>query len=698
MFYINGHKIYYIKLNIKNMNNYHYLLSDLTKLNGVGKKTMEILKKKKINNIFDLLWRLPKSYTDRTLVSKICDLQIGTTQTIRIVPLKYQFPRIRNLPNKVNCIDETGKIDCIFFNSHEGYVRKILPLNEEVTINGKIGNYKGRYQITNPTYISQDSSLIETIDNKYSLTEGITEKTYNKIINQILKNLPTLTEWHDKEVLKIFDNESWNEAIVKLHDPKNIENYKSAFYKRLAYDEILASFLVNSEIRKKIKKVKKVSKKFTEKAHNNIINKLKFNLTNDQKKSLEDINKDLNSKSKMFRLLQGDVGSGKTIVALISSLSVISSGFQVALMAPTEILARQHYTLAKKLFPHNIVIELLSSKSENSKKKKIVEELKDNKIHMVFGTHAIFQKKIIFSNLGYIIIDEQHKFGVRQRKLLSDKGGDNCDILLMSATPIPRTLTMSVYGDMDVSIIREKPNNRKEVKTYSKLESKIDDVINFVKKEINEGNQIFWVCPLIEESKKLDHESSVKKYKFLSKLFPNNVALLHGKIANEEKEEILNKFLNKEYKILVSTTIIEVGIDFPNANVIIIENANKFGLSQLHQLRGRVGRGTKQASCILMFKSSLSINAKKRINILKNSNDGFKISEEDMKLRGFGDILGFKQSGVKNFRLADPIQNEDLFLMAEKQIKKIELENINIDKYRALLKLYDQADIINDMV
>jgi len=683
---------------MKNKNNYDYLLADLTKLNGVGKKTMEILKKKKVNNIFDLLWRLPKSYTDRTLVSKICDLQIGAIQSIRIVPLKYQFPRVRNLPNRVNCLDETGKIDCIFFNSHEGYVRKILPLNEEVTISGKISNYKGRYQITNPTYISQDSSLIETIDNKYSLTEGITEKTYNKIINQILKNLPKLEEWHDKEILKTFNNESWNEAIVKLHDPTNIENYKSHFYKRLAYDEILASFLVNSEIRKKIKKIKKVSKNFTEKAHNNIINKLNFNLTNDQKKTLIEINKDLNSKSKMFRLLQGDVGSGKTIVALISSLNVISSGFQVALMAPTEILARQHFTLAKKLFPGNIQIELLSSKSDNTKKKRIVRELTNNKIHMVFGTHAIFQKKIIFSNLGYIIIDEQHKFGVRQRKLLSDKGGDNCDVLLMSATPIPRTLTMSVYGDMDVSIIREKPNNRKEVKTYSKLESKIDDVIKFVKKEIKEGNQVFWVCPLIEESKKLDHQSSVTKYKFLNKIFPNNVALLHGKIDNEKKEEILNKFLNKEYSILVSTTIIEVGIDFPNANVIIIENANKFGLSQLHQLRGRVGRGIKQASCILMFKSNLTVNAKKRINILKNSNDGFEISEEDMKLRGFGDLLGFKQSGVKNFRLADPIQNEDLFLLAEKQIRKIESENINIDKYKALLKLYDQADIINDMV
>ena len=683
---------------MKNKNNYNYLLSDLTKLNGVGKKTMEILKKKKVNTIFDLLWRLPKSYTDRTLVSKICDLLVDKIQTIRIVPLKYQFPRVRNLPSRVNCEDESGKIDCIFFHSYEGYVRKILPLNQEVTISGKITSYKGRYQITNPTYVSQDSSLIETVHNKYSLTEGITEKNYNKIINQILKNLPILNEWHDKEILNIFENESWNAAIVKLHDPTNIENYKASFYKRLAYDEILASFLVNSEIRKKIKKIKKTSKKFTESSHNEIVNKLNFKLTKDQNKSLMDINNDLNSNSKMFRLLQGDVGSGKTIVALISALSVVRSNFQVALMAPTEILARQHYTLAKKLFPENISFELLSSKSNILDKKRIINDLKTNKIKMVFGTHAIFQKKIIFANLGYIIIDEQHKFGVRQRKLLSDKGGDNCDVLLMSATPIPRTLTMSVYGDMDVSIIREKPNNRKEVKTYSKLESKIEDIIKFVKKEIGEGNQVFWVCPLIEESKKLDHQSSVNKYEFLSKIFPNKVALLHGKIENEQKEQILNKFLNKEYSILVSTTIIEVGIDFPNANVIVIENANKFGLSQLHQLRGRVGRGDKQACCILMFKSNLSINAKKRINILKNSNDGFEISEEDMKLRGFGDLLGFKQSGIKNFRLADPIQNEDLFILAEKQIRKIEQENINIDKYKPLLKLYDQADIINDIV
>ena len=680
------------------MNNFDYLLSDLTKLNGVGKKTMDILKKKKINNIFDLLWRLPKSHTDRSQTSKIEDLHIGKIQTIKIIPTKYLFPRIRNLPKRVNCEDETGKIDCVFFNSHEGYIRKILPLNEEIMVSGKINFFRKKYQITNPTYISKDNSIIEANHNTYALTEGISEKVYSKIISQILRNLPILDEWHDKKILSLFDNQSWNDSIIKLHDPDNIGNYKSSFYKRLAYDEILSSFLVNSEIRKKIKKIKKDSKNFIEGKSLKILNNLEFELTNDQKKTLNEINNDLKSKSKMLRLLQGDVGSGKTIVSLLAALNVINSGFQVALMAPTEILARQHFALAKKIFPSFVNIEILSSKSETLEKKRIVNNLKDNMTNMVFGTHAIFQKKIIFSKLGFIIIDEQHKFGVRQRKLLSDKGGKNCDVLLMSATPIPRTLTMSIYGDMDVSIIREKPNNRKEVKTYSKLENKMDEVINFVKKEIDNDNQIFWVCPLIEESKKLDHTSSVKKFEHLSKIFPNKVALLHGKIDPIEKEKILVKFLNKEYSILVSTTIIEVGIDFPNANVIVIENSNKFGLSQLHQLRGRVGRGKKQSTCILMFKSNLSINAKKRINILKNSNDGFEISENDMKLRGFGDLLGSKQSGITNFKLADPIHNQDLFLLAEKEINKVERENINIKKYRALLKLYDQADIINDIV
>ena len=682
-------------MNIKS--NYKYLLSDLTVLKGVGVKTTNLLKKKNINNLFDLLWKLPKSYTDRSLSSKIKDLKIGENQTVTVTPQKYLFPRIRNLPNRVICSDDSGKLDCVFFNSYEGYVKKILPLGKEITISGKISYFKNKYQLTNPKYISEDSSLIKQVHNQYSLTEGISEKVYNKIINQIISELPELDEWHSSQIVKKFGNLSWNNSIVELHKPENIGKYRDNFYQRLAYDEIFSTFLVNSEIRKKIKKIKKKRKKINFNLQNNLINKLSFSLTNDQVNSLKEINKDLSTSTKMFRLLQGDVGSGKTIIALLSAYNTINSGYQVAFMAPTEILARQHYNLAKEIFPGIKKIELISGKSDYKNKKIILEKLKNNKIDIIFGTHAIFQKKVSYKKLGLIIIDEQHKFGVNQRKKLSDKGGDDCDVLLMTATPIPRTLTMTMYGDMDLSIIKEKPKSRKPIKTYSKLESKIDDVLKFIKKEINSGNQIFWVCPLIEESKKLDHTSAVKKFEFLKKLFPNQVLLLHGKTEINEKEKILSNFQKNKFQILVSTTIIEVGIDFPNANVIIIENANKFGLSQLHQLRGRVGRGDKDSTCILMFKSNLSENAKKRINILKQSNDGFFISEEDMKIRGFGDLLGFKQSGIKNFKLADPVHNSDLFLLAEKEIKRIEQTNEDISKFKPLIKLYDRADIINDI-
>ena len=641
---------------------------------------------------------MPYSIDDRSQIKKISELHIGKVESIKVNVIKYNFPRKRNLPNRVICEDETGKIECVFFNSYEGYIKKILPLNNNVTISGKVSYFRNTYQITNPSHVSHDESLILKKHNKYSLTDGLNNKAYNKIMQQVLKNVPDLEEWHDPEVLKKFNNISWKESILKLHDPKSSNKTNSKFFKRLAFDEIFSTLLISSRIRDKIKKVKKEKKLFDLSNQKNIEKNINFTLTNEQNDALHDINNDLKNKDKMFRLLQGDVGSGKTIVALLSAVNVINSGYQVCFMAPTEILARQHYNLAKTIFPKNQELFLLTGATDSKDKKKIVNEIKNKKNNIVFGTHALFQKKIIFKKLGYIVIDEQHKFGVKQRKKLSDKGGKNCDILLMSATPIPRTLIMSVYGDMDVSLIKKKPNSRLPIVTYSKLDEKMDEVIQYVKKEINLNNQVFWVCPLIDESKKVDQVSAIQKYNFLKKKFPNDVELLHGKIDVLEKEIILKKFLNKEFKILVSTTVIEVGIDFPNANLIIIENANKFGLSQLHQLRGRVGRGTKQGVCILIFKSGLSENAKKRIKILKKTNDGFEISEEDMKLRGYGDVLGFKQSGVKNFRLADPIINKDLFDLAENEIKKVEQSNFSSDRYKYLLKLYDRADIINDII
>ena len=679
------------------MSSINYLLADINTIKGVGLKTTRLFKKKNINTVFDLIYRLPRNTIDRTDLKQLNQLEIGKIQTITVKVKKYNFPRIRNLPNRVLCEDKSGKIECVFFNSYEGYIRKILPLNAEVTISGKIRYFKKMYQITNPIHISKNKDSITKLFSNYSLTDGLGEKKYKDILNRVLKNIPNLDEWLDNDILKKFDYISWREAILELHNPENT-NKKGNFLSRLIFDEIISNFLVNSKIRAAVKKVKKNKKKFNNKPFNDVIKKIDYRLTNDQINSIKEINIDLKSNKKMFRLLQGDVGSGKTIVSLIASLNVIKSGYQVAFMAPTEILAKQHVTLAKKLFHSDVNVKILTSKTEIRERYKIIDDLLRKKIDLLIGTHSLFQEKIIFKNLGLIIVDEQHKFGVRQRKKLSDKGGKNCDILVMSATPIPRTMIMTIFGDMDVSIIREKPKNRKPIKTYSKLDNNIPEIIKFVKTQIDYKNQVFWVCPLIEESKKINHQSAVKRYNDLQKIFNNRVGLLHGLLTNEEKNNVLQKFLNKKIDILVSTTVIEVGIDFPNANTIIIENSNKFGLSQLHQLRGRVGRGSKESYCILLFKSTLSENAKKRIIILKKTNDGFKISEEDMKLRGYGDLLGFKQSGLQTFRLADPVLNEDLFIMAEKKIKDIESRNVNFERYLPILKMFDRADILNDLV
>ena len=676
-----------------------FLFQNVSILDGVGTKTIKLLKKKKIEKISDLLWNFPQGFTDRSNLQTLDKLEIGKITTIKVKVVKYNFPRIRNLPNKVICEDKNGKIDIIFFNSREGYIRKILPLNTSVIISGKINYFKKKYQITNPAYIVpiNKEDYVNKIIPKYSLTEGLTEKIYRKLIEQVLKNITDLTEWHNDKILKKIGNVGWSQSIFNVHQGKE-NNFNSKFHRRLAYDEILANLLVLSQARKRIKKFKKIKKRFNNHLSNKLIKNFNFELTKNQVSIIKEINSDLQSEYKMFRLLQGDVGSGKTIVSLIAAANVIKSNWQVALMAPTEILAKQHYNLACKIFKStNINIKFLSGNSDSKQKKLIQENLINGKINFLIGTHALFQKNIQFKNLGLVIIDEQHKFGVRQRIELSNKGGKNCDILLMSATPIPRTLVLAVYGDMDISRLIEKPMYRKDIITLSKPEEKIDEILIFIKKQIKNGNQVFWVCPLIEESKKLDYSAAVEKYNHLMKNFTNKVGLIHGGLEKEKKNKVLNNFLNKSIDILVSTTVIEVGIDFPNANVIIIENSNKFGLSQLHQLRGRVGRGINQGTCILLYKKNLSGSAKKRIKILKSSNDGFFIAEEDMKLRGFGDILGYQQSGIKDFKLADPIQHQDLFKIAEEDIKSIEYDENNFKKYDFLLKLFDKANIINEI-
>ena len=674
----------------------NFIFQDVNELKGVGTKLSRYLKNKKIEKIKDIILHLPYSETDRSKISELNQLEIGKIQTIKVIVKKLNFPRIRNLPNRIMCEDDTGKIDIIYFNSREGYLRKIFPLNETVIISGKVNFFRNKYQITNPDYVTSIDNQEYVTKNipKYNLTKGINEKKYRQISEQVTQNLPVIEDWLSEKFIKQNNLLNWNDAIKKLHNSDESKNNKSKSFRRIVFDEICANFLTLSENRKRIKKEKK-NKIFNEIFAKRIIKQLPFQLTKSQKKVLDEINIDLKSNERMFRIIQGDVGSGKTIVSLISMANVIEAKYQCALMGPTEILSLQHYELAKKIFKNSsIKVEFLSGKTDPIKKREILSGIKNGEINLLIGTHALFQKKINFKKLGFVVIDEQHKFGVKQRSELAQKGGSNCDVLLMSATPIPRTMMMSNYGDMDISKITEKPAHRKKIITLSKPEKKIQELWPFIKKQVNEGNQIFWVCPLIEESQFLDFSSAKRKFDLINKKFPNLVGLIHGSLKKEEKENIIKSFLNKKIFILVSTTVIEVGIDFPNANLIVIENANKFGLSQLHQLRGRVGRGTKQGMCMLLFKEGLSKNAVKRIKILKNSDDGFYIAEEDLKLRGFGDLTGYQQSGNKNFKFADPIIHEDLFKLAEKYIYQTD-KYLDQSKYNFLLKLFDKAEIIN---
>ena len=675
-----------------------YIFENIKILKGVGKNTARYLRNKKIETIRDLLLDFPYGYTDRTNLITLDKLEAGKISTIKLKVIKYNFPRVRNLPNKVICEDEHSKIDIVFFNSREGYIRKVLPIQSNVVISGKVQTYKGKFQINNPEYISKldELSKVNKMIPKYNLTDGITEKIYNRIISQVLENIPNIEEWYDKKLISNLNLIDWNTSIAKLHDPNTNKKNKEKYIERLAFDEIFTNLLLMSSNRQKINRIKKKQKVFDDTISKKIIENFGFNLTNDQLKVIDEIKRDLSSRKKMFRILQGDVGSGKTICAFISISNTIESGYQCAFMAPTDILAKQHFISANKTFKNtNIKIAFLSGKTLPKDRKVILNDLKNGRIDLIIGTHALFQKKILFKKLGLAIIDEQHKFGVRQRMNLSKKGGNNCDLLVMSATPIPRTMLLAIYGDMDVSRINEKPKNRKEILTYSKSEKKINEIIEIVKKQIKLGNQVFWICPLIKESSFINHSSVEKRYHDLKKIFKDEMEILHGGIDGNLKEKILNQFLEGKTKIIISTTVIEVGIDFPNANLIIIENADKFGLAQLHQLRGRVGRGSKQGICILLFKESLSQKSIKRIRILKENNDGFKIAEEDLKLRGFGDLIGFQQSGDKYFKFVDPNKHNNLFEVAESYIKKINYQGGNIKNYEFLLKLYDKAEVLN---
>ena len=680
--------------------NFNFFFNPVSKVKGIGPKIKKLFNEKKIDTNIDLIFNFPYGLIDRTHCPKLNNLEIGKISTIFVKVRKHNFPRIRRLPNTVQCFDETGEINIVFFNSRENYIKEILPINSEVIISGKVNFYKNKYQITNPDYVTSinNEEKVTKIMPTYASLKGISNKTINKIYENIIKEIPDVPEWHREHIIKNNKWFSFKDSLIQLHNPKKIEDLdkNSLTYERISFDEIFSNLLIFAQIKKKIATIYKKPKLFSSDQKLKLIKNLPFTLTKDQETIIKEIDDSLKSDKKMIRLLQGDVGSGKTIISIITGLNVVAAGYQVALMCPTEILATQHLNLIRSLTKgQDINVEILSSGINKKRQIEIKKELVEGKINFLIGTHSLFQETVSFSNLGLIIIDEQHKFGVRQRINLSDKGGVNCDVLLMSATPIPRTLILSTYGDMDISTLKEKPFKKTTIVTNIIPEKKIPDLINLIKKKIESEQQIYWICPLIEESTKVNLTPVLERFKYITKFFPENVAVMHGNLKNDEKNIVMKNFLEKKFSILISTTVVEVGVDNPNANTIIIENSERFGLAQLHQLRGRVGRGIENGECILVYSKSISENGKKRLKILKESNDGFYISEQDLKLRGFGDIIGYKQSGQKDFIVADPMFHSHLFELAKQETDFYTEANLPIDKFNVLLKFFKKDKILN---
>ncbi len=652
------------------------LLSPINKLKGVGPKLENIINKLGIKLNVHFLWHFPYRIIEKKYYENIHDAPINQLVTLKIEVIKHYPSKFRRQPYRVSCLANETPIDIVYFNARHPVVRSVLPVKNIKMISGKLEFFKNKFQITHPSSIENisDIQLLREKEPVYSLTAGLNMKSFIKLSNQVLQSVPNLDEWIIKALIEKYEFTSWKDAVEKLHNPDIDDTYseKNFYRRRLAFDELFAHQLAICIVRTIDNRKKSISFKNNNNFKNKLIKNLEFKLTNSQLTVLNEIQSDLFSNKQMIRLLQGDVGSGKTIVALISMLTVIESGYQVTLMAPTSILAYQHYENISKLINKlPIEIDILTGKDKGQKRIEKLEKIKSGDTKIIIGTHALIQEGVNFNKLGLSVIDEQHRFGVYQRMAFNYKGF-RPSILVMSATPIPRTLTLAAYGDMDESRLIEKPIGRKPIKTSLLTLKKEKNLIERIKNKINNSyDKFFWVCPLIEESQELDLKAATDRYNSLNKLFKNQVLLIHGQLNEKEKEATMEKFKNEDYRILVATTVIEVGIDIKSATTIIIEHAERFGLAQLHQLRGRVGRNNEESYCILLHKENINDTAKKRLNIMTETNDGFLIAEEDLKIRGPGEILGKRQSGLPSFNVADLSYDGDLLEEAKLYAEKI---------------------------
>jgi len=684
------------------------LFAPVTTLEGVGDRVAAQIGQalgrsgeRGVPHVAALLFHLPHSVIDRSARPTIMAAVPGTIVTLTLHVDRHQAPPRgnRRVPYRVFCHDESGEIALTFFRAHGAWLERTLPVGERVLVSGKVEWFNGRASMVHPDHIvgEDDADSLPTIEPVYPMTAGLSAKVLRRAILQALERLPELPEWDDPSLRAREGWPSMKGALEAIHHPQvaldiSLETINR---RRLAYDELLAGQLALALVRARMKR--KAGRALT--GDGRLVDAVGaafgFPLTGAQTRSFSEIATDMEAPERMLRLLQGDVGAGKTIVALMALARAVEAGTQGALMAPTEVLARQHMATIGPLAERaGLRVALLTGRDKGARRAEVLDALRAGGIDILIGTHALFQEGVDFADLGLAVIDEQHRFGVHQRLMLSAKGAA-VDMLVMTATPIPRTLVLTAYGDMDVSRLDEKPAGRKPVRTVAMPIARMDDLLGRVRSALDEGRKIYWICPLVEESEDVPVMSAEARHADLAKSFGDTVGLVHGRMAGPDKDAAMAAFKAGDTRILVATTVIEVGVDVPDATIMVIEHAERFGLSQLHQLRGRVGRGAEASSCILLYGEPLGETARARLDVMRATEDGFVIAEEDLRLRGEGELLGTRQSGMPGFTLARMEAHTDLLPVARSDARLIletdpELQTERGKALRTLLYLFER--------
>jgi ATP-dependent DNA helicase RecG len=685
------------------------LFAPVTSLPGVGPKQDGLLRyllgRDETPRLVDLLLHLPSSVIDRRTRPNIRDAVVGTVVTLEVTVDRHRPPPPRNsrAPYLVYASDDTGDVVLTFFRAKPGYVEKLLPVGSKRYVSGTLQMYDGIPQIVHPDRVVDEEAFakLSLIDPVYPLTEGLALGALRRAIGQALQKLPELPEWIDERVLRRCQFPPIREALTRMHIPVEMTDVlpDSPFWSRLAFDELLAGQLALALVRAQLRRPAGNRHAGDGHLRKTIIDALPYALTASQRKAAAAIAEDLQQPVRMLRLLQGDVGSGKTVVALLAAAAVAEVGKQAALMAPTEILARQHVkTITPLAETAGLRVAILTGREKGKERGDILARLEAGEIDFLVGTHALIQDDVIFRALALAVVDEQQRFGVRERLALTEKG-EAVDVLVLSATPIPRTLVLTYFGDMDVSELREKPAGRQPIDTRAVPDNRLDEVTDAVGRALAAGKRVYWICPLVEESETVNLTDAEARFKSLHQRFGGRVGLVHGKMRGAEKDRVMGDFASGEIGLLVATTVVEVGVDVPAATIMVIENAERFGLAQLHQLRGRIGRGSEASTCLLLYREPLGEMSKARLKVIRETTDGFRIAEEDLRLRGEGDVLGVRQSGLPGYRIARSEVHAQLITQARDEALRIMKENPKLtgprgEALRCLLYLFERDEAL----